>query len=339
MSVDQQLSIGLIIHSRGDPWFEDGNIVLVTHETPTAFRLHRGVLARHSEIFRDMLDFPQPEVKLVDYEGCQVICMYDGPLELSNLVKALYDGPQFQNRCLDDFFYLAGILRLASKYFITNLRTQAIRFLAQTWSFTLEGHDQMVETALRSPNVSDLSYPYVHPLHVLNLARETNLQIVLPSAFYFLSLYSLADILKADHPKLQPEHTSKPSSTLSPTDIQFYTTMYQYRLHLILHFVRQFCERRASTSCESETICSGRFRRLQQQLSRSWSLRTGPLHYMHQAAREVSRDQTICTACRSRFQDDIVQLRTKTWEELPLVIGLPSWSEMQASDLPPEQSS
>lgn len=49
--------------------------------------------ARHSEVFRDMLEFPQPESKLESYEGCQVVCMYDTPLELSHLVKALYDGP------------------------------------------------------------------------------------------------------------------------------------------------------------------------------------------------------------------------------------------------------
>jgi hypothetical protein len=245
----------------------------------------------------------------------------------------------FQNRSLEDFFTTAGILRLATKYFITNLRTQAIRFLAQTWSFTLECHDQMVETALRSPTVNDLSYPYVHPLHVLNLAKETNVQIIIPSALYFLSLYPLVDILKADHPKLQPEHPSKPASVLSPSDVQLYTAMYQYRLHLILHFVREFCERQASMPCKSEDICAGRLRRLQQQLSRSWSLRTGPLHYMIQAAQEVSRDHTICTTCRDHFHDDIVQLRKTTWEELPLVVGLPGWQGMYDNDLSPVQHS
>lgn len=244
---------------------------------------------------------------------------------------------QFQNGSLADFFYLAGILRLATKYFIANLRTQAIQFLAQTWSFTLEGHDQMVEAALQSPAVADLSYPYVHPLHALNLARETHVNIIIPSALYFLSLYPLADILRGDHPKLKPEHPSKPSSVLSSPDTTQYTIMYQYRLHLLLHFVRHFCEHQTSTSCTSGGLCAGRFRRLEVQLSRSWSLRTGPLHYMLQAAKEVSRDQTICATCRDQFQDGVLELRKKTWEELPLIIGLPSWSDMQASDLSVEQ--
>ncbi|KAJ3566114.1 hypothetical protein NP233_g7202 [Leucocoprinus birnbaumii] len=336
MSVNHRLSIGRIIHNRGDPWFEDGNLVLITQETPTAFRIHRGVLARHSDIFQDMLDFPKPETDAESYEGCQVVCMYDHPTELSNLVKALYDGPTFQIKCLDDFFYVAGILRLATKYFITNLRLQAIRFLAQTWAYTLEGHDQMVETALQTPAVGDLSYPYVHPLHILNLAREAEIQIIVPSALYFLSLYPLVDILKADHPKLQPVHPSKPSSVLSSSDLQLYTVMYQHRLQLILDFVREFCERQTSTPCASQKTCSGRFRRLQQQFSRSWSIRTGPLHYMVQAAREVSHDQVICAACRSRFQGDVAELRKQTWEDLPSIISLPSWSDMHKRDFSPE---
>ena len=37
---------------------------------------------------------------------------------------------------------------------------------------------------MKSPLVGDLTYPYVHPLHVLNLARETHVSIVVPSARY-----------------------------------------------------------------------------------------------------------------------------------------------------------
>ncbi len=29
------------------PWFEDGNILLVTKESPTGFRIHQGVLVRY----------------------------------------------------------------------------------------------------------------------------------------------------------------------------------------------------------------------------------------------------------------------------------------------------
>ena len=85
--------------NRDDPWFEDGNIVLLVeddnHRLLKAFKVHRGVLARQSEIFETMFDIPQPPPGLDPIEqinGCPVVRMYDLPNELSDLIKALYDG-------------------------------------------------------------------------------------------------------------------------------------------------------------------------------------------------------------------------------------------------------
>jgi hypothetical protein len=78
----------------GDPWFEDGNLIIVADGADVAFRVHCGVLSRHSEVFRSMFQLPQPE-SLVDLEtisGCQVVRMFDLPWDLSNLIKGLYDG-------------------------------------------------------------------------------------------------------------------------------------------------------------------------------------------------------------------------------------------------------
>lgn len=87
---------------RGDPWFEDGNIILVAdledalstndHDSAVAFKVHRGVLARHSEVFQSMFEVAQPSSGSESYESCPVVRMYDLPIELSNLIKALYDG-------------------------------------------------------------------------------------------------------------------------------------------------------------------------------------------------------------------------------------------------------
>lgn len=85
---------------RGDPWFEDGNIVLLVeddnHNPLRAFKVHRSVLARHSEVFETMLDIPQPTSgmsSMIEHiDGCPMVRMYDHPEALSNLIKALYDG-------------------------------------------------------------------------------------------------------------------------------------------------------------------------------------------------------------------------------------------------------
>lgn len=239
----------------------------------------------------------------------------------------------FKTRSLDDFYYLAGILRLSTKYGIDHLRLQAIKHLTTTWSYTLRGHDIMVDLALKSAIMENMTHPYVHPIHVLNLAHETNVRIVVPSVIYFLSLYLLIDVLRADHPKLVVEHPSRPSSQLCTTDIQAYTVMFQHRLDVILDFVRRFVgEREANeTICRnSQAPCTRGFARLSSRLSRSWMPRTGPFHYMLQAIQEISGDETICRPCRNSFTEDVTRLRGELWDNLPLVIGYPTWDDMKA---------
>ncbi|KAI0269833.1 hypothetical protein BC834DRAFT_922656 [Gloeopeniophorella convolvens] len=327
----------------GDPWFEDGNIILLVedddHIPLVAFKVHRGVLARQSEVFQTMFDIPQPAPGLEPIEqvdGCPIVRMYDLPGELSNLIKALYDGVTFRHRNVEDFYFLAGILRLASKYFITHLRTQAIRYLTETWSYTIRGHDEMVAQALASPSVDGTTYPYVHPLHVLNLAREVNIRIVIPSVLYFLSIYSLKQLLRGDHPKLQIEHPSRPSSQLLTHDVSEYTLMYQHRINMILEFIRHTCgERLVDMNCQgAPKVCQRVFSRLTFNINQSFTPRTGPFHNMAQAMQWVDDDNTICGPCQRAFRRDVTALRERLWEELPSVVGLPSWSELLAMDLP-----
>lgn len=321
----------------GDPWIDDGNVVLLVDQSNIAFKVHRGILARQSDIFDDMFQLPPPaaEDDLETIDGCQVVRMYDLPVDLSALIKTLYDGAEFQNRNALDFCHVAGILRLSTKYFIEHLRLKAVRFLTETWSCTLKGHDKMLELALQSPTVDGLSYPYVHPLHVLNLARETDVEILVPSALYFLSFYPLSDILRADHPKLKIDHPSRPSSELSPRDVQAYTLMFQHRIDLIMDFVRRVVGQRASSEgCQNDQgLCSKAFSRVSTTLSRAWLIRTGALHFMMQAVDELFNDSTICTVCRRAFRNDVYKERKKFWDGLPGVVGLPTWQNLETRDL------
>ncbi|CAL1713270.1 unnamed protein product [Somion occarium] len=301
---------------RGDPWFDDGNIVLLSEDSSVAFKVHRDFLSRHSEVFKSMFELPQSSSEGEVLEGCQVVRMYDLPGELSNLIKALYDGtgPSSQERSLEHFLYTVGILRLSTKYFISRLRNEAIRHL--------------------TPPINDKSYPFVHPLHVLNVARENHVEIVIPSVMYFLSLYSLDDLLKADHLKLKVDHPSCPPSNLSSQDLQAYTLMFQYRITLILDFVRRTCgERVAAPGCQKAGACVKVFTRTSSRLSRSWKVRTGPLHFMVQVSDEIAEHPDVCGPCRRAFRQDVTAFREETWHNLPSIVGLSSWEELETSDL------
>lgn len=72
-----------------DIWFEDGNVVLVAE--CVAFKVHRGQLERHSEIFRDLFSLPQPLDQPM-FEGFPIVQLYDSPSDITFLLRALYDG-------------------------------------------------------------------------------------------------------------------------------------------------------------------------------------------------------------------------------------------------------
>lgn len=228
-------------------------------------------------------------------------------------------------------------MRLCTKYFISHLRLQAIRELTNTWSSTLAGHDAMLDLALTAPIIGDRTYPYVHPLHVLNLARETHIQIIIPSALYFLSIYPLAEILRADHPKLVDSHPSAPASKFTSTeDLELYTLMFQHRISTILNFVRKFCGQRiTSPKClfPDTGACNRGLSRLSSRMSRSWVEKTGPLHFISQSIQEVKSDRSICETCRQAFREDASVLRETIWKGLPAAVGLPSWEELEKAEL------
>ena len=91
---------------RSDIWFPDGNVVLVAGSA--AFKVHRGQLERHSEVFKDMFLVGRAKVglytgtslcdetlneegnKVVD--GCPTVDIYDCPSDVYHLLVTLYDG-------------------------------------------------------------------------------------------------------------------------------------------------------------------------------------------------------------------------------------------------------
>lgn len=74
---------------RSDIWFEDGNVILVAEKV--AFKVHRGQLGRHSDVFHDLFSIPQPLDQPL-FDGCSMVELYDSPSDVFLLLKALYDG-------------------------------------------------------------------------------------------------------------------------------------------------------------------------------------------------------------------------------------------------------
>jgi hypothetical protein len=86
-TMDELRVCGVRCHE--DLCFEDGNIILVAEGV--CFRVHRGQLTRHSDVFRGMMSIPQP-VNAPTTDSCPIVELHDRAQEVAYMLKALYDG-------------------------------------------------------------------------------------------------------------------------------------------------------------------------------------------------------------------------------------------------------
>ncbi|KAJ7928424.1 hypothetical protein B0H13DRAFT_1967194 [Mycena leptocephala] len=74
--------------TRSDVWYEDGSVVFQAQTTQ--FRVHWGVLAQHSEFFRDMQRLPQPPGQPT-VDDCPVVELTDEAADVEHLLRTLYN--------------------------------------------------------------------------------------------------------------------------------------------------------------------------------------------------------------------------------------------------------
>lgn len=89
-------------------WFEDGNIIL--HVDNKLFKVHRGILSRHSAVFSDMFALPQPETQDEEnvIEGCSVVNLPgDRAKDWERLLAVLYD---FDTLVLERFSHVVQLI-------------------------------------------------------------------------------------------------------------------------------------------------------------------------------------------------------------------------------------
>ncbi|KXN80743.1 hypothetical protein AN958_08102 [Leucoagaricus sp. SymC.cos] len=179
---------------RSDFWFHDGNVVIIAG--PAAFKVHRGQLERHSEVFLGLFALPQPPLQDQDLvDGCPSVEFHDAPSDVFYFLSALYDGLYFKFPRANDFPAIAAVLRLATKYMVEPLRIRCLHRLHLDWPPSLQGWDQ------REAAATDESGRYLprdtcpHPILVIHLALEMGVPTILPAAFYDLSRYGPSKIL------------------------------------------------------------------------------------------------------------------------------------------------
>lgn len=80
-------------------WFEDGNVVLIAEST--SFRVHKSILSRTSDFFKDMFSLPQPPLAEVDDDKndltspCPTIPTSETAEDLMYFLDAMYNSLKY----------------------------------------------------------------------------------------------------------------------------------------------------------------------------------------------------------------------------------------------------
>ncbi|TEB19246.1 hypothetical protein FA13DRAFT_1698124 [Coprinellus micaceus] len=173
-------------------WFHDGSVIL--HVESKLFRVHQTILANYSEVFAGLFEMPQPNGDSM-LEGCHIVELHDSEKDFEDLLHAVYNPSYFDTLSptadIDAVLaFIAGILRLSTKYLMRNLRNRCISLFTSKFPSTFDDY------AAKSTSAAHERYRSDSVMRAIQLARETTVLEVLPYAYYCVARMSMKRIMK-----------------------------------------------------------------------------------------------------------------------------------------------
>ncbi|EMD34212.1 hypothetical protein CERSUDRAFT_97472 [Gelatoporia subvermispora B] len=320
---------GYPLFQRNDEfWYPDGNVILVAGTA--GFKVYRGQLSNHSDVFRDMLEIPQPN-EVEEIEGCPVVQLHDQPRDLVFLLRVLFPGAL---TCLQligrpQFSAVSAWVRLGDKYHITSLRDQGLKWLKEGFTGDLPASFTTVEEYLKSASIH---MELRDALAVVYLARLTDTQSLLPLVFYMCCQLEPADILQRVTANVVHEQMS-PSD--AATCIQGATLLSGATAHAYIRILSPDAETtykfRAVGNCANQGRCRNKRDKLLHDVSGElvalrdqgitssaalddWSV------FLEKMGQEPD---SMCVACKELARLTSLEERASIWQQLPGYFGLP----------------
>ncbi|KAF7350942.1 BTB domain-containing protein [Mycena sanguinolenta] len=300
---------------RSDIWYTDGTVVLQAQATQ--FRVYWGVLAQQSSFFRAMQALPQPPNQ-PNVDGCPIIQLHDNVADVECLLKALFTPTVHAHSALP-LSMIAALIRLGRKYDFHELLELAVARLTYENPSTLEEYEARMAAhagkAYRATRIQH--YPGIL-IDILTLARENDLQSVLPCAYYRVVLHHKPKQLFDGVPR-----GDGTTAMLAPVDqrqciiSRDELIKARFREGYTLGWLQKWPY---DSDCLNPAICNrGRFDRTH------FYVQCDPLWIL---GRSTQDKEVLCPACY-RYSNQLTTAgRKKFWEELPKFFDLPPWSEL-----------
>ncbi|KZT64426.1 hypothetical protein DAEQUDRAFT_732659 [Daedalea quercina L-15889] len=306
-------------------WYDDGNIVVVAEDV--GFRLYKGLLARQSDVFRDMFDLPQPasdgsrDDALVD---CAVVHVADSPAEIRSLLRVLLDGRRYMQRFDIDFEDVANCIRLGHKYAIMDLLEDSMREFKCYFPVDFKSWDTKYE--LPKP---------IHPVVAVNLARLTNTPSILPAALYLCCQMDGAELSSC-------AYTGDSRNAVSQVDLARCINGKAKLCTRAAHMIREIFAPIENASCSvSDNRCKLSLSEKQLEWSnaseldgrdcdllRSW----GSYIRRHDRKIRPKPASPMCASCIAALCQREKAVRKGLWSDLPELCGLEKDDEDKSTD-------
>jgi len=310
--------------TRGEPYFDDGNIILTVERTH--FRVYRGVLAALSPVFADMFAMAQPSTDETLVDGCPVIELDDSVEDWEILLEAY-----FQRRYLITAVSVAGTLiinvlwhsfdfvetvplpmsvvtaylRLGTKYDMEKFRGQAVKRLTYEFPSTLQTLDK-INHYTRIQECESFANNF---FSVVDLANRYNVPQILPWLFY------------ATCSHLSVKAMSRPTPPfLSRQDLQTCLTGREQLLGLQAKHTFAWLIKEQCPSCTE--LCNITRKNLR-------DTHFGPIPTCRALESWGPKWHTgLCRPCTVSARASHEAGRKKIWDKLPSVFCLPDWPDL-----------
>ncbi|KAF4620683.1 hypothetical protein D9613_000219 [Agrocybe pediades] len=338
---------GPFVNKHPDLWFEDGNIVIMAGDF--FFNVHQGVLCRHSVPLTEAIDALKGDDKYARFlEGNIVLELDDNPKDLSPFLMALYDGVSHVKHNSQDFEIVSSILRLATKYAVEHVRNDILRGMSAIWPRNLSAWEFREADATDTTGVYKPRSIYPHPILVINLAKETGANELLPSAFYDLSRCAASEIATGYLPQGSSDRSQM--HVLSDECLLNALRGREHASRFLSTFVvnelegrepSQNCTHKNDTDPFRKRICQATFEATTFEILRDvngvvFHRSSDPLFAIMDADLMQTRTDSTrlnllhraCEACRLEFTASVDAAREEMWHKLPLWFGitdLQSW--------------
>ncbi|KAL1733535.1 hypothetical protein EV714DRAFT_269841 [Schizophyllum commune] len=317
--------------TRSDVWLDDGNIILQAERTQ--FKFYKGLLARHSQVFADMLavvPHNQEALNGASAEGCPVVELTDAAQDVRFMLLWLLEPRSYTAK--PTISSVISAMRMGHKYMVVPLWEDVVERLHFEFPTTLEAYYAQTQCwAIIHCDGGDNAV-----LRLADVVQGVGLDTILPMLYYRIILTCSIDTIANGRAALDGDPA--PSESQSLIGPHTCITLLKARAKITARFRQNFMawSWTEADDCAQSKDCAQCTKDFQ---NRTWTIQSpspnrfiedeAALYLFHPWKKVGPKLRCPCDRCMMAMEDVYAECQRATWAELPTFFGLPVWENLK----------